>query len=317
MTKLITYRFWISNKIGEKQVLNHFNGEEDLLNVGNAFCNYIYQNIKSYTDNTGNKRTFTLDSLQNLNDSERCLYGYFDSALTGDKLKIKDGDTNNLKLNVDLKDLQSRDFFFMFYIPKGKKFGYLVVQKKSNHGVKNILEKTFNDFLREKGYIDSNFCLEYALNLNQLSEMLTHGELKEINLIENKIKSSFEAQLLDLDGLESDGNFERKIKFTKRSNASNYKKILFQLYRESYYDYEKIDLLGQYFDEVSFVIHHNAVSKTFYVKNKSRTRSDIDVTRYLDYLNGEPTLESLLSVSWRLIRQDVLPDEDSEHQQAS
>lgn len=317
MTKLITYRFWISNKIGEKQILSFFNGEEDLLNVGNSFCSHIHRNIKGYTDNIGNKRTFTLDSLQNLNDSQRSIYGYFDSALTGDRLKIKDGDTNQLKLDVELKDLQSRNFFFMFYIPKGKKHGYLVVQKKSNHGVKNILERTFNDFLQMKGYNDFKFCLEYTQNLSQLSEMLTQGELKEINLIENKIKSSFEAQINGQTGLDCDGNFERTIKFTKKSKVSNYKAILFQLYKTNYNDYDKVDLLGQTFDEVSFVIHHNSVSKTFYIKNKSKTRSDIDVTNYLNYVNGEPTNESLLEVSWRLIRHDILPDEDNEQQKAS
>lgn len=317
MTKLIIYRFWVSNKVGEKQILSHFNDEEDLLNVGNSFCNHIHKNIKGYTDNTGNKRTFTLDSMQRVNDTERSIYGYFDSALTGDKLKIKDGETNQIKLDVDLKDLQSRNFFFIFYIPKGKKYGYLIMQKKSNHGVKNILERTFNDFLQMKGYSDFKFCLEYSQNLNQLSEMLTQGELKEINLIENKIKSSFEAQISGQSGIECDGNFERTIKFSKKSNVSNYKAILFQLYKTNFQDYEKVDLLGLSFDEVSFVIHLNSISKTFYVKNKSKTRSDIDVTSHLDFENGEPTIDSLLKVSWKLIRQDVLPDENNQQQKAS
>lgn len=310
MTKLITYRFFVSNKVGEKQILNYFNGEEDLLNVGNTFCNHIHQNIKSYIDNTGNKRTFTLDSLQRLNDLERSIYGYFDSALTGDKLKIKDGDTNNLKLDVDLKDLQSRNFFFMFYIPKGKLYGYLIVQKKSNHGVKNILERTFNDFLQMRGFNDYKFCLEYTQNISQLSEMLSNGELKEINLIENRINSTFESQLGEVEGITSEGSYERKIKFTKRSNITSYKEVLLNLYKTNYYDYEKIDLLGLSLDEISFVINYEAISKTFYVKQKSKTRSDIDVTRYLDYRNGEPTLNSLLSVSWRLIRQDILPNDN-------
>ena len=193
-------------------------------------------------------------------------------------------------------------------------YGHLIVQKKSNHGVKNILEKTFNDFLQMRGYNDYRFCLEYAQNLNQLTEMLTQGELKEINLIENKIKSTFEAQLLDLDGIDSEGNFERSIKFTKRSNVSNYKKVLFGLYKTNYHDYEKVNLLGQDFDEVSFVINHRAVSKTFYVKDKSKTRSDIDVTRHLDFVAGEPTTKSLILASWKLIRQDVVPDENQQQQ---
>lgn len=312
MTKLIIYRFWISNKIGEKQILNHFNGEDDLLNVGNDFCKHIHKNIKSYTDNTGNKRTFTLDSLQKLDENGRSIYGYFDSALTGDRLKIKDGETNLLKLDVDLKDLQSRNFFFLFYIPKGSKHGYLIIQKKSNHGVKNILENTFNQFLQMKGFNDYRFCLDFAQNLNQLAEMLDFGELKEINLTENKIKTDFQCQLNELEGIECDGTYEKSIKFSSKSNVNEYKRVLYNLYKTNFRDYEKINVLGQEFDEVSFIIHHNSVSKTFYVKNKSKTRSDIDITKYLDYVNGEPTIKSLVTTSWKLISEDIIPEIDNE-----
>lgn len=127
--KLITYRVSLTNKVDEKQILSYFNGQEDLLNTVNEFCSYIHQNIKTYTDNIGNRRTFTLEGLQKVEDSKRIIHGFFDSALTGDKIKIKENETNSLIYDVKTKDLQSRNFFFMIYVPKNSKHAYLVIQK--------------------------------------------------------------------------------------------------------------------------------------------------------------------------------------------
>jgi hypothetical protein len=182
------------------------------LDDGEAPVEMLWEHIHGRKEKHELKRTFTLDSIQKLDENGRSIYGYFDSALTGDRLKIKDGETNRLKLDVDLKDLQSRNFFFLFYIPKGSKHGYLIIQKKSNHGVKNILENTFNQFLQMKGFNDYRFCLDFAQNLNQLSEMLDFGELKEINLTENKIKTDFQSQLNELEGIEIEEKYYNLVK---------------------------------------------------------------------------------------------------------
>ena len=299
--KLITYRVSLSNKANEKQILSYFNGQEDLLNTVNEFCSYIHQNIKSYTDNSGNQRTFTLDGLQKLEDSKRTIYGLFDSALTGDKLKIKENETNNLIYDVKNKDLQSRSFFFMIYIPKNSKYAYLVVQKKSNHGVKNILEKSFNDFLVMKGFIDSRITLEYAPDFNLLNKLIQFGELKEIKLIKNSVFSSFQEQLDNIGEVTNSGTFEQVLKFNKHSRVENFKTLLLKLYRTNYKDYDQIEVSNNYFDEVSFTIHLDGLSKTFYIKNKSIIRSDVDVSNFVKFENGEPTISSLMEISWNLI----------------
>lgn len=299
--KLINYRISLSNRANEKQILSYFNGQEDLLNTVNEFCNYIHKNVKSYIDNSGNQRTFTLDGLQKLEDSKRTIYGFFDSALTGDKIKIKENETNNLIYDVKNKDLQSRNFFFMIYIPKNSKYANLVVQKKSNHGVKNILERSFNDFLALKGFIDSRITLEYAPDSNLLNRLLEFGEFKEIKLTKNSLFSSFQEQFDSVEGITNSGIFEQIIKLNKNSRVENFKSLLLNLYNKNYKDYEQIELSNNYFDEISFTIYLDGLSKTFYVKNKSKIRSDVDVTNLVKFENGEPMVSSLIEISWNLI----------------
>lgn len=315
--KLITYRVSVINKINEKQTLNYFNGQEDLLNTVNEFCSYIHQNIKSYTDNLGNQRTFSLEGLHSVKDSRRVIYGKFDTAYTGDKIKIKEAVTNNLICDVKVKDLQSRNLFFFIYIPKNEKNAYLVIEKKSNHGVKNILENSFNEFLRMKGFLDYRLCLDSAPNSNMIYNMMEYGELKEIKLIKSGIYSTFQEQFDNVEALANNGTSENIVKFNRFSRTERYKSELINLFNVDFQDYEQINICNNLFDEVSFVINWNGLTKTLYIKDKTKIRSDIDVTEQLLFENGEPTTESLIDTSINLIRNIGVDFGDREEREAS
>ena len=58
---------------------------------------------------------------------------------------------------------------------------------------------------------------------------------------------------------------------------------------------------GEY-DEIVFVLEMNGSSKTFYIKNQDKIRSNVNVSNLVDYEDGEPTIESLTKVSLELIR---------------
>lgn len=168
--------------------------------------------------------------------------------------------------------------------------------------MKNILENSFNDFLNMKGFLDYKISLEYASDYNLLNRLIELGELKEIKLITNNVLSSFQEQLEGVEGINNSGVFEQILKFNKTSRVENFKHPLLNLYRTNYKDYEQVQILNNLYDEVSFVIMLNGLSKTFYVKNKSKIRSDIDVTELIEFTDGEPTVDSLLKTSWNLIQ---------------
>ncbi|WP_281297588.1 hypothetical protein [Flavobacterium limnophilum] len=290
MINLNIYRFMLLNKAKEQQVLSFYNEDEDLLDTMNDFCGYIHQNIRGYIDNQGKYRTFTLSDLQNKNSANRTISGYFDSAYTGEKGKIKDRKTNKLKFDIKGVDLVSKDFFYLIHVPKGSKIGFLIVQKKENHGVKSIFENAFNNFMRTKGV--SNFLLELrqAPPRYFIENYLEFGKLKEFKLIENDLLLGREERVFKLNNVMNEGQ--------------NLKDILLELFNTFSSSNEKIPFLnkGEY-DEITFVLGINGSTKTFYVKNQEKIRSNVDVTSLVEYDEGEPTTESLIKISLDIIRQ--------------
>lgn len=287
MINLNIYRFSLLNKAKEQQVLSFYNEEEDLLDTMNDFCEYIHRNIRDYIDNQGRYRTFTLSNRQKKDSDKRIISGHFDSGYTGEKGKVKERKTNLLKYNINKKDLVSKDFFYLIHVPKNSKFGFLIVQKKENHGVKTIFENAFNNFMRSKGV--SNYLLELrqAPPRYFIQNFIEKGKLKEFRLIENNQEYGTEEKIFKLD---------------KKSDDQILKKNLLDLFNSGLTNDHKISFLdkGEY-DEISFVLKIDGSSKTFYIKNKEKIRANIDVSNLIDYDEGEPTLESLIKISLEFI----------------
>lgn len=290
MVNLNIYKFELLNKAKEQQVLSFYNEEDDLLETMNDFCEYIHKNVRDYIDTQGKYRTFTLSNRQKKDSDTRNISGYFDSSYTGEKGKIKDRKTNQLKFNIEEKDLFSKEFFYLIHIPKNSKSGFLIVEKKENHGVKSIFENAFNNFMRTKGV--SN----YVLDLRQappryfIQNYLEFGKLKEFKLVENDALLGREERVFKLNNDMTEGQ--------------NVKNILLELFDKFSSSNEKIPFLnkGEY-DEITFVLGINGSTKTFYVKNHEKIRSNVDVSNLIEYNDGQPTTESLIRISLDIIRQ--------------
>ena len=289
MVNLNIYRFSLKNKAKEQQVLSFYNEEEDLLETMNDFCSYIHKNIRDYIDNQGKYRTFTLSNVQKKDSEKRIISGHFDSAYTGEKGKVKDRKTNLLKYDINKKDLFSKDFFYLIHVPKNSKFGFLIVQKKENHGVKSIFENAFNNFMRMKGV--SNYILEIrqAPPRYFIQNYLEFGKLKEFRLIENNLEFGKEERIFKID--------------RNLSQQQDLKKVLIDLFKTVSEVNHKIPFMNKgSYDEITFVLGINGSSKTFYVRNQEKIRSNIDVSNLVDYIEGEPTYESLIKISLDIIK---------------
>lgn len=298
MTKFNIYRFELLNKVKEQQVLSFYNEEEDFLDTMNDFLDYVFVNIKDYIDSQGKYRTFTLSNPQKKNSDKRIISGFFDSAYTGEKGKIKDRKTNHVEFNVDQKHLFSKDFFFLIYVPKRTKYGFLIVQRKENHGVKSIFESAFNNFMRMKGVSNFSLILKQAPPRFFIQNFLQNGRLKEFKLIENNYHEEFSEQNFDF------GREERIFKVNKKSGDNDIlKDVLVELYNSFTNEADKIHFLNKgKFDEISFVLEYKGTTKTFYIRNKEKTRSNIDVSNQIEYVNGEPLMESMVSIALAILK---------------
>ncbi|MFL1894204.1 hypothetical protein ACJRPK_00790 [Aquimarina sp. 2-A2] len=294
------YRLSIENNKKESQVLNRFNSETDFLEVIQDFCNYTLSDIYRYSDSKGRPRTFTLSRLPIVDLNKRYIAVNFEPGYTGDEFKVKDGVTNSLKYSASRMDLQSRELFSMFHIPKGSKYGYLCIQKKENFAVKTIVESTLNMFLKKAGYMDFNLKIENAPNYKYLNKMMTQGELKEIRLIRQKPLVFDDTVYLNALEKARINQEEHVARFNKHSNTSILKNELKKVFMEQYKEFDKISFLGnsEEYDEISFILTLDKITKTFHVKDKSKIRSNMDVSRLVDIVNGEVDLETLVKASF-------------------
>tara|TARA_R110002126_G_scaffold122329_2_gene264071 strand:- start:290 stop:1162 length:873 start_codon:yes stop_codon:yes gene_type:complete len=285
------------NKAKEQQVLSFYNEEEDLLDTMNDFCSHIHKNGKTYTDVQGKFRTFSLANFQSLDSNRRIITCSIDSAYTGENGKVIDSITKNLKCDIYKRDLFSKKFFCCIHVPKKSKYGFLIVEKKENHGVKQVFENSFNEFMRLKGVSNYSLQLKQAPPRYLIRNFLEYGKLKEFRLIDGSFPSEFENLNLSL------GKEERIFKqIGSTSTSQEIKKVLVSLFKSLPSIDEKIPFLSEgNFDEISFVLEYGRVSKTFYIKRQEKIRSNVDVTNLIKFEEGEATFESLINVSLELI----------------
>lgn len=302
---LASYAVTIKNN-KENAYLSSFNGVEDFFQVLKDFTISIIENVNKFKDKDGGENIFlTLEELPKFNDDERILYGYFSSGIRGEDYKIKDLENNETLLNVDRKKHASfRDVFFYFYIPKNKDLGYLILQRKVNFGIKTKLAPALNSYLAEKGYTKNYLKLDNIIHASVYKKMMKHGKLKKVELIKRKIPKNLE------DFFNNDQNLDEikgyfRTSFSASDLPNSWKGFIDELISKNRNSTITIGNLDDSYDDLEFQLELNGKNKTFYIKNEHRTQPDIDVTNNVDFLDGNPTTESLVKNAAELI-EDVL-----------
>ncbi|WP_347923087.1 hypothetical protein [Pontimicrobium sp. SW4] len=305
MKNFTIYRLAILNKAKEEQVLNYFNGDIDLFKEFEAYYKSLSLNIIAYQDNKGNKRTFSITSEIKTNFEERIIIANLDSAYTGDTCDVRNGDSNSLDYIISKDQLQSRKMFSLLYIPKGLKHGYVVFENKSKHGVKIVFEREFNRFLKEKGYDDFRLIMSPGLNYNYLNNMIEKGKLKKVRLINYRLSDGVQLSLWrNLNNSQKGTEHTEELKFSSKVENDFYKKELSNLFFAKVDLNEKVYFVNQFeIDEISFEINYNNSSKTFYLKDRKKMRSNIDVSGRLKFVGDEATFESKKRVALELINE--------------
>lgn len=301
--KVSTFKFFVSNKNGEKHFLASLPGNLDFQDLFEEFCKDIFLHTKRFNEN-GKDKSFTLRNPHKINKEKRCVFGRFGAGTTGDPVDINDPETNQTNYSVNSLELQDRVLNFYALIPKNKQEGYIVLQRKSTHSIQKSLEDCFNSFLLKKGFEGENkirFKLASAPNFKLMEKMMNNGDLKEVNLYRNLIPTSF-SELFEDSSSSSLGTTITQLKFNKGAVKANIKKVLSDIYRKSYTGDEQIEIDGNFYDEVTFTFYLDKVTKTFYVNDKSKIRSEIDITSMVDDIDeGEIPLDKFVEISEKLI----------------
>lgn len=313
---LATYLIRIRDNENNPQILSYFNGSDDFLDTFHSFTQFIYSNVNQLSDSSGrHKIHLTLEEPAVFEKNNRRIYGYFSSGVSGEKYTVKDINTNETEMLVERHHAAFRNVFFYFYVPKGKNVGYLILQRKSNFGIKTKLKPAINSYIKQEGYQIYNILIHNVLHNSVYQRMMRDGKLKKVDLIKRKIPNSIE------DYIHNDKKAE-EIKGTFRSSFSSrtslpehWKDYINKLFKNTKDKNETVEInnLDENFEDLEFQLELNGKKKTFYIKNKQRIQPDIDVTANVakdEY--DEPTLESLVTQAEELIQDllDIKPKND-------
>jgi hypothetical protein len=285
------------------QILSNFNGSVDFLSTFQQFTSEIFRNIEKQAD-IHNITTLhlTLDSPATVEAKDRKIYGYFSSGISGERFDVRDLDTNETELEVEpSKHGSFRNIFFYLFIPREKRIGYLILQRKAKFGIKTILKRILNKYIHEHGF--SNYYVEInnLLHSSVYEKMIQEGNLKKVDLIKKRIPNSIEEYFKNGKTHDTKGTLRTSIS-THTGLSGKWKEFIDQLFR-NHNDNTRIEIKGgdEELDEIEFELELNGKKKTFHIVNHQRTQPDVDVTTNVQFENGEPTMDSLISEAQSLI----------------
>lgn len=311
---LSTYTIKVLDNSKNEQILSKFNGSDDFFNFFQNYLETILKNVNEFSDESkDSKLHLTLENKPTIIADERSIYGYFSSGVSGESYKIKDVTTQDDVFAVDNKKHGAfRDLFFYIKLPSNKKSGALVLQRKSKFGIKTLIYKTLNKYMRNLGYQKYNIEINNTLHGKVYRKMIEFGKLKKVEFIRKKIPTSIEKYFNNNGELEETKGVLKTSMLSSSGLPQTFKDFLNNLFTKPEKERIEIKEIDQEFDEIEFELDLNGKNKTFYVHNRAKIQPDIDVTNELEYdNNGNPTTQSLIVQSEELIRDIILIDPNS------
>ena len=283
--------------------MSRFNGEDDFLRIMENYLNSIFETILATADTRETTAIhLTLDAPPNVNIENRSIHGFFSTGISGEQYDIKDVESRETIVEVQRNHAAFRNIFFYLKIPTERDNGALILQRKAKFGIKTILKKTLNRYVKGQGYVNYTVFVNNVVHGRVYRTMIRHGNLKKVDFIKRRIPSSIEAYYNnDMREHQIPGTLKTSM-LSPTSLPQNYKNFVNELFTNPDRERIEIDGIDEDFDEVEFELELNGKRKTFYVKHKNRIQPDIDVTAEVDLgEQGQPTTESLIRISEELI----------------
>lgn len=300
---LSTYILKIRDRQKNDQILSRFNGEDDFLRIMENYLNSIFETILATADTRETTAIhLTLDAPPNVNLENRSIHGFFSTGVSGEQYDIKDVASRETIVEVQRNHAAFRNIFFYIKIPTERDNGALILQRKAKFGIKTILRKTINKYVKGQGYQNYTVSINNVVHGRVYRRMIAEGNLKKVDFIKRRLPSSIEAYYNNDTRAEQIPGVLKTSMLSPTSLPDNFKSFVNELFTNP--DSERIEIEGidEDFDEVEFELELNGKRKTFYVKHKNRIQPDIDVSSDVEFNEqGQPSTESLIRISEELI----------------
>lgn len=292
---LSTYLIKITDGINE-QLIDQFNGSNDFFEQFNKFSEDLFINIKRQKD-LKNKNTLllTFDELPKFDIDNREVYGFFLSGISKDDFDIRGLSTNKSEFKFQRdKHAEYRELFFYLKLPTSKKVGFLVLQRKAHYGIKILLRDLLNKYMVESGYLKYKIEINNVLHSKVFKRMMDNGRLKKVDFVKRGVPNSYE-EYVNNDYLTNNSKGTIRTSITSSMGLTeDWKSFVSELWNNSddkaMYEFPA----EKEFKEVEFELEYKGKQKKFYIYEKDRTQPDVDVTDDIIFVDGKPTIESLV-----------------------
>jgi len=302
---LSTFNLKLKNNSVDETILDQFDGTNDFFDFFKDFMSDIYKNVKKApSHNDRSILHITIDEPAVVEKDKRRIYGFISSGLNEDKFTVREGDQKKFESDPDT-DVTYRNLFFYIEIPRGKRYAYLIIQKKRDLGAKGLLAKSLNLYLKEKDYQGYFVSISNLLNKRVYDKMMRNGNLKKTDFIKRSIPNTIDELYNSPKEYSAKGTLTTTIQ--SRTSLSQYWKNAINKIFVGNNQNSVIELNdgNDQVDEIEFELEFNGKIKTFHVVQKHKTQPDIDVTSDIIFEGNQPTVESLVSASEVLVN-DIL-----------
>lgn len=302
---LSSYTIRILGNDKNYHILSNINNSIDFIDLFKQFTDDIYQNVNRSQDSQSRHIVhLTLENIAKFEENDdRRLYGFFSSGISGERYKVVDTLTNAAELDVKPHHAAFRNVFFYLYVPKRKDRAYLILQRKSQFGIKLKLRSVLSQYFTDKGYNDLTLKVNNILNTTVYRKMMTDGKLKKVELIKRKIPRSIEEYMNNNEELEEIKGIFRTSFTSRTSLPESWKDYIDRRFRQQDSQNGSVEIqnLDDNYTDLEFELELNGKKKTFYIRNQQKIQPDIDVTQNIVFENGEPTVESLIQQAKELV----------------
>lgn len=150
-------------KPDNKQILSDIKGE-DLLNVTEAFIRDKLVTQKGVEKSPSEQKVCRIgkdnSGVDQFYPIGRSIYGIIESGEFGQEKEVVNVDDGSSQYTIKKNEAPLTPFFFYFYIPEDKPYGFLVLQKSGNNGIFTILTSIYRE------YLINHFPDAYKLSIN-------------------------------------------------------------------------------------------------------------------------------------------------------
>lgn len=231
-------------------------------------------------------------------EGENIFYGEFNYGNYDTEYDVINTNNNDKliekKITKDESVVSPYYFYFRFF--KNRKDGLLILETKSNSGIKVILEYWLNKFLEEIRCAHFTIKLESFLPKEILNKFEEESHIRKIRYISYKLPSNKSDIYNEYEPEEGHQEYIVSIKKGKSKNHKNFLKKIFSKNEDIPKDLMKnVDFPV---DDIKLELELEEEKRTFTIGNISKTRPIKDITYSLDVGDdGHRTFDSIHKIA--------------------